>query len=214
MNDNPNWVCENIRTLCGRPARLISSGMVTCFSTSSAARPGKRAMTLTWMSETSGNASIGSDAKATTPAPTNNTVNRRMNSGWPSAKATTRRITRSRASRQLEQPLHEQAARCYDALTAGQAVANRDDTVLLRPDLHDGSAIPSGPLLDKDHVRLTGEHDRVGGDADRRLTDSRHSYVGQHLRFGKVPGGGAPGAPPPGAGRGTPPPPHNTDPAA
>src|SRR5438309_1095221 len=133
MNDNPNWVCENIRTLCGRPARLISSGMVTCFSTSSAARPGKRAMTLTWMSETSGNASIGSDAKATTPAPTNNTVNRRMNSGWPSAKATTRRITRSRASRQLEQPLHEQAARCYDALTAGQAVANRDDTVLLRP---------------------------------------------------------------------------------
>ena len=40
MNDRPNCVCENIRTECGRPLSAISSGIVTCFSTSSAAWPG------------------------------------------------------------------------------------------------------------------------------------------------------------------------------
>ena len=38
MNDRPNCVCENIRTECGRPLSPISSGIVTCFSTSSGAR--------------------------------------------------------------------------------------------------------------------------------------------------------------------------------
>ena len=40
MNDRPNWVWENMRTAFGTPASEISSGIVTCFSTSSAARPG------------------------------------------------------------------------------------------------------------------------------------------------------------------------------
>jgi len=39
-NDNPNCVCENMRTAFGRPLSPISSGVVTCFSTSSAAYPG------------------------------------------------------------------------------------------------------------------------------------------------------------------------------
>ena len=36
-NDRPNCVCENMRTECGSPLSPISSGIVTCFSTSSAA---------------------------------------------------------------------------------------------------------------------------------------------------------------------------------
>ena len=35
--DRPNCVCENIRTAFGRPLSPISSGIVTCFSTSSGA---------------------------------------------------------------------------------------------------------------------------------------------------------------------------------
>ena len=68
MNDSPNCVCENIRTAFGRPLSPISSGIVTCFSTSSAAWPGKSVMTVTWMSVTSGKASTGSDLNAAMPA--------------------------------------------------------------------------------------------------------------------------------------------------
>ena len=40
MNDSPNCVCENMRIEFGMPASATSIGYVTCFSTSSAARPG------------------------------------------------------------------------------------------------------------------------------------------------------------------------------
>ena len=81
MYDRPNCVCENIRTLCGRPARLSSIGIVICFSTSSAARPSYSVTTLTWMSETSGNASIGSDSNAKTPPAMKSNVISSMNNG-------------------------------------------------------------------------------------------------------------------------------------
>ena len=67
-------MCENIRTECGRPLRPISSGIVTCFSTSSGAWPGNSVITVTCTSVTSGNASTGSARNAWMPAPMNSTV--------------------------------------------------------------------------------------------------------------------------------------------
>ena len=67
--ERPNWVCENMRTAPGRPDSSTSSGMVTCFSTSSAARPGYSEITVTWVSVTSGNASTGRLANAQMPPP-------------------------------------------------------------------------------------------------------------------------------------------------
>src|SRR5947199_8314458 len=92
MNERPNCVCENSRTECGTPLRTVSSGIVTCFSTSSGARPGKRAMTLTCVSETSGNASMGRLMKATMPPAMKITTSNAAKSGWCSAKWTRRRI--------------------------------------------------------------------------------------------------------------------------
>jgi hypothetical protein len=40
-NERPNWVCDNRRTACGTPLKAISIRMVTCFSTSFGAWPGK-----------------------------------------------------------------------------------------------------------------------------------------------------------------------------
>ena len=102
MNERPNCVCENMRIEFGTPASAISSGMVTCFSTSSGARPGKRLMTVTWVSVTSGKASIGSERKAETPTPMNSTSPRMMNSGSLSAKWTMRFIIGRLASADRE----------------------------------------------------------------------------------------------------------------
>jgi hypothetical protein len=74
-------VCENIRTACGTPASTISSGIVTCFSTSSAAWPGTNVITVACTSVTSGNASTGNDRNAIMPAPTNSSVTSSRNSG-------------------------------------------------------------------------------------------------------------------------------------
>ena len=93
MKDRPNWVWENMRMEFGMPASAISMGIVTCFSTSSAARPGNSDTTVTWVSVTSGKASIGKFLKDTMPAATNRTRPRMTNSGWSSAKATMRLIT-------------------------------------------------------------------------------------------------------------------------
>ena len=81
MYERPNCVWENIRTEWGRPLRPISSGMVTCFSTSSGACPGTSVITVTCTSVTSGNASTGSDRNACTPAPMNRMVSSIMKSG-------------------------------------------------------------------------------------------------------------------------------------
>jgi len=49
-------------------------------------------MTFTWMSETSGNASMGRFTNAAMPPPMNSTAINTMNSGWCRAKLTTRLI--------------------------------------------------------------------------------------------------------------------------
>lgn len=84
--DRPNWVCENTRTEFGVPASAVSIGIVTWRSTSSAARPGYSVMTLTWMSETSGKASIGRFLKAARPPPMKMARPSQTNSFWCSAK--------------------------------------------------------------------------------------------------------------------------------
>ncbi len=81
VKDRPNWVCENTRIELGRPASATSMGSVTCFSTSSAARPGNSEITVTWVSVTSGKASTDRFLNAITPAIANSSVPRMMNSG-------------------------------------------------------------------------------------------------------------------------------------
>src|SRR3954471_3641297 len=88
MNERPNCVCENMRMELGNPASATSSGSVTCFSTSSAARPGNSVMTVTCVSVTSGKASTGNCLKAMMPAPINSTVPSITNSGCLSANST------------------------------------------------------------------------------------------------------------------------------
>lgn len=85
VNESPNCVWENTRMELGRPARAVSMGSVTCFSTSSGARPGKSAITVTWVSVTSGKASTDRFLKAITPASANSSTPRTMNRGWCSA---------------------------------------------------------------------------------------------------------------------------------
>ena len=80
-NISPYWVWLNNRTVPGMPVSATSMGSVTCFSTSSAARPGYSAMTLTWVSETSGKASTGRFWNASEPAPTKIANPSPMNSG-------------------------------------------------------------------------------------------------------------------------------------
>src|ERR1700674_1031633 len=96
----------------------ISSGMVTCFSTSSAACPGNNVTTFTWMSVTSGNASIGSERKAAIPAPMNSSRMRPTNSGWWTAKKISLRSMNSQAR------LHIDRARRNNPLFLGESVAN------------------------------------------------------------------------------------------
>ena len=47
MYDSPNCVCENNRTAWGIPFSAVSIGIVTCFSTSSGARPAYSVITFT-----------------------------------------------------------------------------------------------------------------------------------------------------------------------
>ena len=59
----------------------ISSGIVTCFSTSSGACPGTSVITVTCTSVTSGKASTGSERNACRPAPMKSTVTSSVKSG-------------------------------------------------------------------------------------------------------------------------------------
>src|SRR5262249_54519162 len=119
MNDSPNCVCEKRRTECGMPLNPISMGMVTCFSTSSAARPGKSVMTWTWVSVTSGNASTGRDLKAATPPAMNSTTRRIKKNGWSSAKETTRLIMVLLCRQHIAE---QQNSARYNTVTAGETV--------------------------------------------------------------------------------------------
>ena len=85
VKDKPNWVCENRRIELGKPDKATSIGKVTCFSTSSAARPGYKAITVTWVSVTSGKASTDKFLNAKIPAMANSTVPSTINRGWCSA---------------------------------------------------------------------------------------------------------------------------------
>src|SRR5262245_8811275 len=89
------------------PLSSVSSGMVTCFSTSSAARPGYNEMTVTCTSDTSGNASMGNCLNATMPPAMNRTANSEVNRGCASANETIlfiilQSISEFLAGRQLE----------------------------------------------------------------------------------------------------------------
>ncbi len=61
--DSPNEVIDRWISTLGTPTSARSTGSVTCFSTSSAACPGKRLITITWTLVTSGNDSTLSRPK-------------------------------------------------------------------------------------------------------------------------------------------------------
>src|SRR2546428_8230065 len=97
------------------------------------------------MSETSGNASMGSERNARTPVPTNSTVIRTRNSGWCSANATILWIMRATAGRyarqlrvrqRLEELLEEQTSRRDHMDTQLQSFRNRYQAVPLDADLN------------------------------------------------------------------------------
>src|SRR5262249_12938751 len=121
MNDSPNCVGEKRRTECGMPLSPISIGIVTCFSTSSAARPENSVMTWTCVSVTSGNASTGRDLKAATPPAMNSTTSRIKKNGWSSAKDTTRLIIVLLCRQHIAE---QQDAARYNTVTAGKTFLN------------------------------------------------------------------------------------------
>src|SRR5471030_1180163 len=99
------------------------------------------------MSETSGNASIGSVANAATPPAMNSTVISATNSGWCRANATMRLImprrraqrtvNRSRAGfRRGEQLLEQQDVRGHDPRAGRQPALDRHDAVVAGADVH------------------------------------------------------------------------------
>src|SRR2546426_11373053 len=92
-------------------------------------------MTFTWMSETSGKASIGNERNARTPAPINSTVISARNSGWSSANATTFWIMPAalglRVRQRLEELFEQQAPRGHHALSRLQTGLDRHDAVPL-----------------------------------------------------------------------------------
>src|SRR5499427_5250180 len=175
MNDRPNWVCENIRTAFGRPDSATSSGTVTCFSTSSGARPGYSVMTLTCVSVTSGNASIGSALNAAKPPATNSARPRTMNSGFCSANATIRLIIglaavlRRGAAAQLPmKTMQEQVALDDDFLSELHPGGDAGDAIPHGVDFHFLARVAAGLLLDEDEVLPPGEQQRPLGDLQVR----------------------------------------------
>src|SRR5215510_14382245 len=93
--------------------------MVTCFSTSSAARPGKSVITWTCVSVTSGNASTGRDLKAATPPAMNSTTSRIKKIGGSSAKDTTRLIIVLLCRQHIAE---QQNSPHYNTITTGETL--------------------------------------------------------------------------------------------
>src|SRR6516164_6175603 len=73
-------------------------------------------MTVAWVSETSGNASIGRRTNAVTPSPMNNSAMSATNKGWRSANPTTRWIMERARPGSIEQLFQEDAALRHHAL--------------------------------------------------------------------------------------------------
>src|SRR2546426_3797881 len=190
MKERPNCVCENRRTEWGTPDSAISSGIVTCFSTSSGARPGNRVITCTWMSETSGKASIGSASKAAMPAPTKSATSSITNSGWRSANATTRVIMEAlRAEVILVDPLQQDGALAHHALSALEALQHRQPVAVLRAERHLAPFELAGCVCDVQEVAIALEQNGGRGDFGnrrriRRLDVDRNEHLGAQDRLG------------------------------
>src|SRR2546427_12716851 len=102
-------------------------------------------MTFTWMSETSGKASIGNERNARTPAPINSTVISARNSGWASANATTFWIMPAalglRVGQRLEELFEQQAPPGHHALSRLQTGFDRPAPVPPGADAAFGAAV-------------------------------------------------------------------------
>src|SRR3954466_7151241 len=155
-----------MRTAPGRPDRPTSSGTVTCFSTSSAARPGKSEITVTCVSVTSGKASTGRFLNANAPAPMNNATPSAMNSGWYSAKATMRRIT---SFLRRENLLEQQVAVDDHVLARLEAVEHHLVAVAHRADPDRAAHIAPAAGIDEHIMAISAQVDRVRRDEQAAL---------------------------------------------
>src|SRR5262249_54560174 len=128
-------------------------------------------MTLTCVSVTSGNASIGSALNAAKPPATKSRVPRTMNSGFCSANATIRLIigradpSGGRAAAQLPmEPVQEQIAFDDDLLAQLQARGDARGAFAHGVDLHFLAGIAARLLLDEHVVAVPGEDQGPLGD--------------------------------------------------
>src|SRR6516162_2351131 len=92
-------------------------------------------MTVACVSETSGNASMGSRRNAVTPRPTNSTAMSATNSGCRRAKATTRWIIGGARPDSVEQLLQQDAALRHHALARVHARRDQHTVVVFVVDV-------------------------------------------------------------------------------
>src|SRR5262245_21619388 len=124
-------------------------------------------MTLTWVSVTSGNASMGSALNAAKPPATKSSRPRTMNSGFCSANATIRLIIglaaalrRGAAAQLAMETMQEQIAFDDHFLAELDAGGNARDPVPHGVDLDLLARIAAGLLLDENEVAAAGEQQR------------------------------------------------------
>src|SRR5712664_1970465 len=104
-------------------------------------------MTFTWMSETSGKASMGKLWKAAQPPPMKRTVIRTTNNGWCRAKLTMRLI--------MQGLLEQNAAIGYDPLAGLHPREHQEVATLFGPEFDFAAGKLAGRFLDKHIVLFT-----------------------------------------------------------
>src|SRR5215470_9118431 len=132
-------------------------------------------MTLTWVSVTSGKASIGSDLNAASAPATKRRVPRTMNSGFCSANATMRliigtapRSSRGAAAQLPMETMQEQVAFDDYFLAELEARSDARDAVPHGVDLHFLARVASRLVLDEDEVGAAREQQGALWDLDVR----------------------------------------------
>src|SRR5258708_29252415 len=148
--------------------------MVTCFSTSSAARPGNSVITVTCVSVTSGKASTGRFLNAIRPPPMKMNNPRMTNSGWLSANPMRRLIMRDPRSALCREDLLQQQRALADHFFAWSETldhAQRAEAGFL--DLQFAPQVASIGLVHEGIVAVPYQQDGRGRNAQRPRSGDR-----------------------------------------
>src|SRR5438105_4032775 len=140
------------------------------------------------MSPTSGKASIGRVRKQNRPTPTNNARIKRQNSGWYSAKATTRRIIdcadlacRGQSPGGLGELLEEHASVGDHMVSRLEAGDHRDSPVMLWADPHFAPLVSTETFLPVDEELAAIEEDGAVRHVEARGRFSGQSHAHERL---------------------------------